>query len=317
MTEVISTGWPGMSGVGETVLFWIVAAVMIAAALGVLFFKKAAYAALCMVVVMVSMAVLFFALQAPFNGAVQIIVYTGAIMMLFLFVIMMIGLGASDDYTRQRKGYIIAAAVMGVLLAVMGVATVFTGFVSGPGFAGQDQYSNEPIWSLAATLFSEHWLSIELAGVLLVIAAVGAVLLTHQDRLGVRLSQRQAAKARMQAYGAQGIHVGQAPAPGVYAKSNAVDNAAIAGDTLQPVMESLPRVLRVRGLDQPMHSLDAEVARSLQLARAGKREETIWGGDKDVAQSGSWGMPGQAAPSGLQQTRAPHAEETNSKEAQQ
>lgn len=315
MTETISSAWPSMSGAWEAVLFWILAALMVAAALGVLFFKKAAYAALCMVVVMVAMAVLFFALQAPFNGAVQIVVYTGAIMMLFLFVIMMIGLGATDDYTNQRKGYIAAAGILGLLLAVMGVAAVFTGFVSGAGFVGQDQYSNEPIWALASKLFQDHWLSIELAGTLLVIAAVGAVLLTHQDALGVKLSQRQAAKARMKAYGISGTHIGQAPAPGVYATSNAVDNAAIDGDTLEPLMESLPRVLRVRGLDQPMRQLEPEVAQSLQLARAGKREETIWGGDRAVAQSGAWGMPGLVAPTGLQQTRVAQADEDSSKEA--
>ena len=66
--------WPQMSGTGEAVLFWIVGSLMVCGALGVLLFRKAAYAVLSMVVVMVGMAILFFALEAPFNAYVQVIV---------------------------------------------------------------------------------------------------------------------------------------------------------------------------------------------------------------------------------------------------
>ncbi|MDK8351076.1 NADH-quinone oxidoreductase subunit J, partial [Gleimia europaea] len=98
-------------GTGETVLFWITAAIMVLGALGVLFFKKAAYAALSMVLVMLGLSVLYFAQGAPFMGVVQVVVYTGAIMMLFLFVLMMIGLQATDNYQNQRRGNIVLAVI--------------------------------------------------------------------------------------------------------------------------------------------------------------------------------------------------------------
>ena len=93
--------WPEMASTGEAILFGCVAVFMIACALGVLFFKKAVHCAICMVGVMLGLAVLYLMHGAAFLGTVQVVVYTGAIMVLFLFVIMMIGLGASDNYAQH------------------------------------------------------------------------------------------------------------------------------------------------------------------------------------------------------------------------
>lgn len=309
MPEVITQDWPAMSGYGEAILFWITAALMIAGALGVLLFKKAAYAVLSMVVVMVGMAVLFFALQAPFNASVQIIVYTGAILMLFLFVIMMIGLGASDGYLDQRRGYITAAVLFGLALAVILVSAIMVSKVPGPGGFDVDPYSNEPITSLAANLFQEHWLTIQVTAALLITAAVGAILLTHSDLLGPKLSQKNVANARMKAFAGHGRHIGQLPAPGVYATTNAVDNPAIAGDTLSIAEESVPRVLRLRGLDKPLNQVEPGVAEALRLARSEGRSQSRWG-DVVVEQSRAWGMRGADAPTGLQQVRKEDLEDT-------
>lgn len=301
--QPVVTAWPTMSGAGEVVLFWIVATLMVGGALGVLLFRKAAYAALSMVVVMIGMAILFFALQAPFNAAVQVIVYTGAILMLFLFVIMMIGLGASDGYQSQRRGYIWAAVLMGLALAVMFVSAILVSKVPGPGTMNDDPYSNVPITALAVNLFQEHWLTIQLTAALLITAAVGAVLLTHGDRLGPKLSQRSVARARMMLYKQTGRHPGQLTAPGVWASGNAVDSPAIAGDTLTPVEDSVPRVLRLRGLDKPMFEVDPAVAEALRVARTDGREAGPWGTKTKVAQSQSWGMGGAPAPTGLRQVQ--------------
>ncbi len=309
MNAELLEGWPEMSGWGEATFFWIVAAFMVAGALGVLLFNKAAYAVLSMVVVMVGMALLFFALEAPFNGAVQVIVYTGAILMLFLFVIMMIGLGASDGYKDQRRGNIIAAILGGLGLAILTVSAVLVSGVSGPGKFDRDPYSNLPVTELAANLFQEHWMTIQLTAALLITAAVGAVLLTHSDLLGPKLSQRSVVNARMKAYKANGRHIGQLPAPGVFAAGNAVDNPAIAGDTLRPVEESIPRVLKVRGLEKPMNQVDSDVAQALLLARTEDRSASRWGNKVKVAQSKAWGMSGAAAPTGLQQLRVEDLED--------
>src|SRR5690606_19670632 len=77
--------------------FWTLAPVMVLAAMGLIFARKAVHAALCLAVVMISLAMLYAAQDAPFLFAVQIIVYTGAIMMLFLFVLMLVGVEARDS----------------------------------------------------------------------------------------------------------------------------------------------------------------------------------------------------------------------------
>lgn len=308
MSLLSMQGWPTMSGPGEATLFWVVAAVMVAGAVGVLLFRKAAYAALSMVVVMVGLAVIFFMLEAPFNGAVQIIVYTGAILMLFLFVIMMIGLGATDGYMDQRREYVVGGVIFGIAFAGMFIASVLVSAVPGPGTFDRDPYSNVPVTSLAAELFGEHWMTIQLTAMLLITAAVGAVVLTHSDLLGPKLTQKTVAKARMKAFAQDQHHIGQLPSPGVYATGNAVDHPAIAGDTLDVVEESVPRVLRQRGLEKPLGAVSPGIAESLRLARS-DREKSMWGSGVTVEQSKAWGMRGDAAPTGLNQLRAEDLED--------
>ena len=100
------------------IAFWILAPVMVLAALGILFVRKAVHAALLLAVVMISLAVLYAVLEAPFLFAVQIIVYTGAILMLFLFVLMLVGVDASDSVVETIKGQRLLAIGVGLLLGV-------------------------------------------------------------------------------------------------------------------------------------------------------------------------------------------------------
>ncbi|MEZ5191612.1 MAG: NADH-quinone oxidoreductase subunit J [Nocardioides sp.] len=101
------------------IAFWILAPVMVAAALGILFVRKAVPAALLLAVVMVSIAVLYAVLEAPFLFAVQIIVYTGAILMLFLFVLMLVGVDASDSVVETIRGQRLLAILGGLLLGTV------------------------------------------------------------------------------------------------------------------------------------------------------------------------------------------------------
>ena len=101
-----------MSG-GEATLFWILGPIMVLSALGLLFAKKAVHAALCMALVMVGLGVIYFAQQAPFLGSVQIFVYTGAVMMLFLFVLMLVGVDSADSLVETIKGQRGAATGLG------------------------------------------------------------------------------------------------------------------------------------------------------------------------------------------------------------
>ena len=299
--------WPEMASTGEAILFGCVAVFMIACALGVLFFKKAVHCAICMVGVMLGLAVLYLMHGAAFLGTVQVVVYTGAIMVLFLFVIMMIGLGASDNYAQQSLGRIITSVLIALGLAAVVIGAVARSRATGSSNSlSSEPYSNAPITDLAATLFSRYWFSMELAGILLITAAIGAMLLTHSDQLGPVLTQRATAEAKMRAFKASGRRIGQLPAPGVYAHSNAVDVPAISGETHGPVEASVPRVLRVRGLERVVGQVEPEVAQSLALAKSGALEDTIFDPTHPQTRqrSQAWGMPGAPAPSGLNQPLA-------------
>src|SRR3954466_12898110 len=114
--------------------FWILAPVMVLAALGILFVRKAVHAALLLAVVMIGLAVLYAVLDAPFLFAVQIIVYTGAILMLFLFVVMLVGVDASDSVVETIRGQRVLAVLGGLALGatlVIGLSQISLGTMVG------------------------------------------------------------------------------------------------------------------------------------------------------------------------------------------
>ncbi|WP_125773459.1 NADH-quinone oxidoreductase subunit J [Antribacter gilvus] len=243
---------------GETMLFWVLAPLMVLAALGLLFVRRAVHAAMCLVFVMISLAIMYVAQEAPFLGVVQVVVYTGAVMMLFLFVLMLVGVDASDSLTETIKGQ----RWIGVLLG-LGFAVVLTGvvaqatFQSPVGLESANAVTN-PV-ALARVLFGDYVLAMEAVGVLLVTAATGALVLTHRRQLTTRRTQRTTADARVRAL-TEGVSLTPLPAPGVYAQNNAMDTPALdpAG---RPVPESVPRVLRIRGQERSVTALlDAEAA---------------------------------------------------------
>ena len=89
---------------GESILFWLLAPLTVLAALGMLFVKKAMHSAILLAFVMISLAVFYLIQDAPFLGIVQIVVYTGAVMMLFLFILMLVGVDSSDSLVENIKG---------------------------------------------------------------------------------------------------------------------------------------------------------------------------------------------------------------------
>src|ERR1700749_2898661 len=109
---------------GETIAFWVLGPLALLGALGMLFSRNAVHSALWLVVTMLSLGMLYMAQQAPFLGFVQIIVYTGAIMMLFLFVLMMVGRDASDSVVEVLRGQRLWAGILGVGLAGLIVGIV-------------------------------------------------------------------------------------------------------------------------------------------------------------------------------------------------
>lgn len=177
-----------MTSTAEAVLFWSLAPLMVLAAMGLLFARKAVHATISVVFVMISLAVLYVANEAPFLGIAQVVVYTGAIMMLFLFVIMLVGVGASDSLVETVRGQrfigvLFAGGLAIILLAFLGRLTV------GPGVGHEATVADNPT-AIARVLLGNFVFPLELVGVLLVTAALAALSLTHQRRLRDRVSQK-------------------------------------------------------------------------------------------------------------------------------
>ena len=238
--------------------FWILAPIMVLAALGILFVRKAVHAALLLAVVMIGLALLYLSLNAPFLFAVQIIVYTGAILMLFLFVLMLVGVDASDSVVETIKGQrvmaILAGLVLGVVL-VLGLAQISLGPVVGL----DDANANGNIPALADLLFSKYVFAFEVTSALLITAAMGAMVLAHRERLEPKPSQADLAARRMQDYAASGKPLGPLPTPGVFARHNAVDTPALLPDGTASEA-SVSRVLAARGTVRSAPALAKDVA---------------------------------------------------------
>src|SRR5215469_9766767 len=123
---------------GEKVTFWILAPFALLGAIGMVWARNAVHSALFLVLTMLSLGV-FYVLQAgPFIGLVQIIVYTGAIMMLFLFVLMLVGRDSSDALIETLRGQRTAAIVLGIGFAGL-VYTVLARALGGVGSRGLDE----------------------------------------------------------------------------------------------------------------------------------------------------------------------------------
>jgi NADH-quinone oxidoreductase subunit J len=165
------------------------------------------------------------------------------------------------------------------------------------GLAGANADTN-PV-GVARLIFSDHVFAMELTGLLLIVAAVGAVTLTHRERLSRKASQQETLDAKMAAYASGRAHVGQLPAPGVYARSNAADLPALAA-TGEPIKDSVPRVLRIRGQGRSIADVSPETVEAVARARAGEQEGSrgpaTLGGAPAVAQARMPSMRGEPAP---------------------
>ncbi len=227
------------------IAFWILAPIMVLAALGLLIVPKAVHAALLLAVVMMSLAVLYLTLDAPFLFAVQIIVYTGAILMLFLFVLMLVGVDSADSVVETIKGQRVMALGGGLLLGL--VLVVAMGQLTLGATVGLDTANDGGnIEALANIIFSRYVFAFEVTSALLITAAVGAMVLAHRERLTPRPSQADLAAQRLRDYADKGAHLGPLPAPGVYARHNAVDTPALLPDGTASEA-SVSRVLAARG----------------------------------------------------------------------
>ncbi len=244
-----------MTSGGEAVLFWVLAPISVLGGLGLVFAKKAVHAALGMALVMINLGVFYIAQNADFLGIVQIFVYTGAVMMLFLFVLMLVGVDSSDSLVETIKGQ----KVVGLLLA-LGLGVVLIAAIGSVTFAspvGLDRANADGnITGVASLIFGRYVWTFEVISSLLITAAVGAMVLAHRERLTPRPTQRDWSERRFR----EGKNLAGLPAPGVYARHNAVDTPALLPDGT-PSELSVSRVLTAREqVTTPQPFVEAEKA---------------------------------------------------------
>ena len=230
---------------GESILFWVLAPLAVAASIAMLFMKKAVHSAILLAWVMITLAIFYIALEAPFLGIVQIVVYTGAVMMLFLFILMLVGVDSSDSLVEKIKG-IRAVAIF----TVLGFAGALTAFITRAdlgrepvGLARANQDGN--VEGLAELLFGDYVWAFEVISALLITAALGAMVLAHSEKSDVaRTSQRARSIARFR--GKSIATAAGLPGSGVYARNNSVDLPALLPDG-KPSDLSIAEVLHRRG----------------------------------------------------------------------
>jgi len=227
----------------ENIAFWVLAGIAVAGAIGVVSAPKAVYSALFLAMTMISLAVLYVASDALFLGVVQVVVYTGAVMMLFLFVLMLIGVDSSESLTETIRGQRAAAVVAGLgfgVALIAGIGSFSTGTPA--GLAKANSAGN--VEGLAMLIFTKYLWAFELTSALLITAALGAMVLAHRERFERRKSQRELAQERFRGLG----HPTTRASSGVFARHNAVDVPALLPDGT-PDRDSISTILVPRRLD--------------------------------------------------------------------
>ncbi|MGD8215731.1 NADH-quinone oxidoreductase subunit J [Aestuariimicrobium sp. Y1814] len=232
---------------GQAVAFWIVAPIMVICALGMVMSRKAVHSAIWLVGMMIGLAVLYASLASPFLFVAQIIVYTGAIMMLFLFVVMLIGVDTSDSVIETIKGHRIAATFAAIGFGLLLVSLAGRAVNTPPqGLDAVISRFPSSVHALSDLLFGRYVVVFEATAALLTIAAVGAMVLAHGERLIPKLGQKETADKKMAAYAKDGTHPGPMPNSGVYARFNAIHAPALLPDG-SVAETSVSKILSERG----------------------------------------------------------------------
>jgi NADH-quinone oxidoreductase subunit J len=238
---------------GEIVVFWVCATLAVAGALGMILSRKAVHSALWIALTMINLAILYVANSAPFLGMVQIIVYTGAVMMLFLFVLMIVGVDSSDSLIETIKGQRVASILFGVGLGILLIWGVANGLAetNSVGLETANAADGGNVEGIAHLIFTKYLIAFELTSALLITAAMGAMVLAHREHWVNPPTQKDLSLLRF----TRGGHPGNLPNPGVYARHNAVDTPALLPDGT-PLEESIPLPVRARADARPVDHAD-------------------------------------------------------------
>jgi NADH-quinone oxidoreductase subunit J len=247
ITQLLAQGAaPGAVSAGEAVTFWILGILALAGGLGMVFVRNAVHSALWLVLTMLCLGGMYISQQAPFLGFAQVIVYTGAVMMLFLFVLMLVGRDSSDSVVEVLRGQRLWAAVLGVGLIALLIFSLAGSLVSvrPAGLTAANSGPGGNVGGLGRLVFTRYLFAFELTSALLITAAVGAMVLAFsQTRNASKRGQRAMVEARL-----RGEHdrISPLPGPGVFATANSVATPALlpdgtaAPESLSELVESVP-----------------------------------------------------------------------------
>ena len=236
----------------EPFVFWLCGGLAVLGAIGMLISHKAVHSALWVALTMINLAVLYVLQSAPFLGVAQVVVYNGAVMMLFLFVLMIVGVDASDSLVETIKGQRRVGILAGVILVIALVLLLGNSFsIQAAELVNADSTYGGNVQGIAALLFGKYVLIFELTSALLITAAVGAMVLAHKERTSPRKTQAIFAKELF----ASGNYKGPLPAPGDYARHNSVDTPALLPDGSVSEI-SLPGPIVARGAVKNINQSD-------------------------------------------------------------
>lgn len=161
----------------QLVLFFIFGGLCVAGALNLLLTRHPINSALSLIVVMTSLAVLYLTLGAEFLAAAQVIVYSGAIMVLFTFVIMLLNAGEEVRTRGSRAAYLVGVPGVAILLGVL----TFVFLSQGKSLGGARMQNPTTLYDLSVTLFRDLLLPFEVTSILILIAILGAVALARKE----------------------------------------------------------------------------------------------------------------------------------------
>jgi NADH-quinone oxidoreductase subunit J len=207
--------------------YWVLTIASIAAALGMVLARKAVHCAILLAIVMLSLAVFYAMEGAPFLAFVQVIVYTGAVLMLFLFVLMIVGITAADSIIETIRGQRLWAALAGIAMLIL-LGLVIGHAVIGPAAPSSSKFADSNITALANLIFTKYLYPFEITSALLITAALGAMVLAHRERTAPKPTQKELAAQRV----ASGRPT-PLPGPGTYAQHNGVHMPALLPDGSQ------------------------------------------------------------------------------------
>ena len=279
ITQFLANGGSGGTNLDplfDEALFWILAVMMVGAAIAMILVRQAVHCALMLAVVMLGLAVMYAMQGAPFLAFVQVIVYTGAVLMLFLFVIMLVGVSSLESLKETIRGQRLWAGLAAIGLAVLLIVGIGHAAI-GTAAPITSASNTGNLTGLAQLIFTTYVFPFEITSALLITAALGAMVLAHRELAGPKLSQRDVVRRKI----ASG-QLAPEPPPGVYALHNAVDMPAMLPDgtfTDRSVSDAVVQRDLQAGRD-PQEELASDLAAEMRIGQEQAIESGARGRDE-------------------------------------